>query len=270
MNVRALLAEIRRRDPLVWAVGWLHAGLLAVMLVAALLDSRQVLGINPWIKPMKFASSITLYVWTVAWLLGDVRGARGARRTVSVTVAVSMVVEIACIGLQSARGTASHFNGRTAFDGAVFSLMGAMIAINTLAAFVLLVLLLVRAADRPRVYLWGARLGLLLLLGGSGIGGMMVAHGAHAVGIPDGGPGLPLVNWSTEGGDLRPAHMVGLHALQVLPLIGYALSRAGARLSEKPRLAALLAFTAVYAAVGYALLQQALAGRPLLSLLPSS
>ena len=261
--MRALLAEIRRRDALLWGVGWLHVGLLALMLVAALLDSRQVLGINPWIKPMKFASSITLYVWTVAWLLGDVRGARGARRTVSVTVAVSMVVEIACIALQSARGTPSHFNDRTPFDGAVFSLMGTMIALNTLAALVLLVLLLVRAADRPRVYLWGARLGLLVFLGGSGVGQMMVGNGAHAVAVPDGGPGLPLVNWSTEGGDLRAAHMIGLHALQVLLLVGYALSRTRAGLGERARLAALLAFAAVYAAVGHFLLYQALSGRPL-------
>ena len=263
MTARALLAEIRRRDPLLWAVGWLHVVLLAGMMVAALLDTRQILGINPWIKPMKFASSIAIYVWTVAWLMGAVRGARGARRVVSVTIAVAMVVEIACIALQSARGVRSHFNNATAFDGGIFSLMGGMIALNTVAAALLLLLVLTRPADLPRAYLWGVRLGLLVFLGGSAVGGLMVSRHAHAVGVPDGGPGLPFVNWSTEGGDLRAAHMVGLHALQVLPLLGHALSRS--RLGERARLFALAAGAGVYALAGFVVLQQALAGRPLLA-----
>jgi len=53
----------------------------------------------------------------------------------------------------------------------------------------------------------------------------MPIMGAHTVGAPDGGPGLSGTGWSTEHGDLRIPHFIGLHALQILPLIAFMMRR---------------------------------------------
>src|SRR6266436_8132600 len=63
------LRECYRRSKILAITGWIHVALLAGILVVSPFDSRLVMGINPWIKPIKFAISITIYVWTVAWLL---------------------------------------------------------------------------------------------------------------------------------------------------------------------------------------------------------
>jgi hypothetical protein len=264
--IRRLLAEIHRRDRLLSWTGWVHVALALVFLLAFAMDGRRVLGINPWVKPFKFATSITIYVWTIALLLGEVRDrAPRAARWISRGISVSMLVEITCIAGQSFRGVASHFNHATTWDDAVFSLMGTMILLNTLLAIVLLRLFFRLPSGPPRPLLWGIRLGLILFLAGSALGGLMVAHDGHTVGASDGGPGLPLVNWSTRAGDLRPAHALALHALQALPLFGWLVARRTA-LPEERKTVLVWAFAAVYLAAAGLMLGLALLGRPLLRL----
>src|SRR5258705_73246 len=103
-------------------------------------------------------------------------------------------------------------------------------------------------------------------LGAAVAGRGLAIGGEHSVGVPDGGSGVQLVGWSTTGGDLRVAHFVGLHALQMLPLAGWLLSRSRARrLGAGHRLA--LAWTAGLSYLGLiALLTwQALRGQPLIA-----
>ena len=92
----------------------------------------------------------------------------------------------------------------------------------------------------------------------------MIARNAHTVGAPDGGPGLPVVSWSTVAGDLRPAHLLGLHALQVLPLLGWLVTLRGGRLAPTRQTALVLSVAAVYLLITGLVLSQALRGHPLL------
>jgi hypothetical protein len=93
--------------------------------------------------------------------------------------------------------------------------------------------------------------------------------GAHTVGAPDGGGGLPVTGWSTTGGDPRIPHFLGMHALQVLPLLLWALDAAAVRrpLLRDPLVRYRLVRTAAGAASGLLALVtwQALRGQPLLT-----
>lgn len=266
MTVRELFAELNRRNQVLARLGWLHLAALAVVLLIAPFDTRTILGLNPWIKPAKFLVSITAYVWTLAWLTRYVSSYRRSMQFISWGTAVVFVGEMVCIIMQAARGTTSHFNVQAPFDGAVFSLMGFLITVNTFLVFVVLLLFL-RPSERPApAYLWGIRLGLLLFFLGSLEGFAMVWNMAHTVGANDGGPGLPLVNWSTRAGDLRVAHFLAFHALQLLPLAGDLLSRYRPDWPRRRQIACVLALALLYTVTVSFVFRQALNGRPLLTL----
>ena len=208
--------------------------------VGILIDPRIITGVPAWVKPAKFAISISVYAFTLAWLLGFVEGHSRLVRLIANVTVVSVVVEMVAIVTQAARGSTSHFNISTPFNSFVWMSMGAFIVLvwmmNLLLAF-----LLIRQRMSDRAFAWSLRLGVLISFVGMAVAFLMVRPtpqqvaaiagggpriaGAHTVGIADGGPGLPFLGWSTVAGDLRVGHFVGLHGLQVLPFLGWLLSR---------------------------------------------
>ncbi|MGI8997919.1 MAG: hypothetical protein ACR2GW_14755 [Pyrinomonadaceae bacterium] len=266
MNVREVLAEIYRRNRVLALAGWFNLLLLVLMFCVAPFDARTVLGLNLWIKPMKFAVSFTVYLWTLAWLLSYLPRYPRMVRLISWGSAIVAVGEMFCIVSQAARGVKSHFNFATPYDSMIFTVMGLLIIFNTLLVALVLLLFFLRTAALPPAYLWGIRFGLLLFLLASLEGYAMISHGAHTIGMADGGPGLPFVNWSTRAGDLRAAHFLGFHALQLLPLAGYAVSRHQGHATRGQRVALVSALAVVYLATFSALFWQAMNGRPLLNL----
>jgi hypothetical protein len=247
------LRDLYKWSPPLAIAGWIHVALLVGALIAFPLDHRLILGINPWIKPLKFDVSTLLFLWTMAWYLGQLP-TRGNSRVLGRVMAMGLVIENLLITMQSLRGTTSHFNNASVFDSVVFGVMGFFIVITTFAAGWVLVLYFRERPPLSPAVLVGARLGLILFLIGTAEGGLMLANHAHTVGGPDGGPGLPFLTWSTKYGDLRWAHFIGMHGLQVLPLTGWFL---GKMFLVIVLFVAMLAMTAIT-------LVMALQGRPVL------
>ena len=234
----------------------------AVLAAMMLFDDTQILGINRWIKPIKFFSSAAIFTGTVALFLHLLQANATLKQIISWGVIAAMAIELILITMQAARGITSHFNTSTPFDAGVFSVMGLVIGINTVLVLLLGILYFTGETELPAGVLWGIRLGIFVFLLGSIQGGYMSSQVGHAVGVPDGGAGLPFVNWSTEGGDLRVAHFLGLHALQVIPLfalgLGYLLREA------KVRVALVILFALLYTAGFTALWLGAVQGKPLI------
>ena len=183
--------------------------LVPVALVGLVVDDRVLVGAPIWLKPLKFALSLALYGLTLAWMLSLLRRGRRWGARMGTVVAVAGAIEMVIIVGQVLRGRQSHFNGQTMFDTVLFFVMAATITVLWVANLVIAVLLLrERLVDRPTA--WAIRLGLLVAAAGMALGFLMVGptaeqraarpvtmFGAHTVGAPDGGPGLPLTGWST-------------------------------------------------------------------------
>ncbi|MET9400409.1 hypothetical protein [Kitasatospora sp. NPDC002965] len=258
------------------------AGLITVASLAGLVvDPREITGQPAWAKPARFAFSFGLYAVTLIWLLTFVRGHDRLVRAMSWTAVVCVAVEGAGASWAAAQGTTSHFNFSTVTTGArilvmlvaslVLVLMGAAAAV-----------LLSRERIEPPALAWALRLGLVVAMAGmvaaylmvqptpaqraaAELGRGMPVIGAHTVGPPDGGPGMPVTNFSTVGGDWRVPHFAGLHSLQALVLLGLLLTVGPRILGPRHRTALVWIAAAVCLALTGILTWQTHRAQPLLS-----
>ncbi len=244
-------------------------------------DDRTLVGEPIWLKPVKFAVSIAIYAFTLAWLMSLLRKRSRLVWWMGTVISATMVIEMVVIIGQAARGTRSHFNNLTAFDSRLYQIMGMSIVIAWLANLVIGIAVLRQRFAAPST-LWAIRLGLIVALGGMAVAFFMTAPteaqlavmqaggdspsiGAHTVGVPDGGPGMPITHWSTVAGDLRVPHFIGIHALQALPLLALLLRRWFSRWDEVVRTRLVLVAGAGYFGLLVLTTWQALRGQSLIA-----
>jgi len=231
--VRPILGELDARQPHLARFGWAMLVLTLACLVAMALDPRTLNGVSVWVKPAKFAASFVAWSWTLAWGWGVL--APAAREGIAVRVVLwgtlgAAGFEQGWITLRAALGQPSHF-ADDRLGGFMYSLMGVgAVTLVALAAALGLLVLLRGDPAQPRP--WRLAAGLGLVIGGvlGGISGASIS----VLGTPKlGGTASDVANlapffWSRDGGDLRVAHFLSVHAMQVLPLL--ALLGAGTRI----------------------------------------
>lgn len=200
---------------------WVNLGMLAFSLIGMLVDERQLLGENVWLKPTKFAISIPIYCVTIALLLSIYPYSFKVKQRISRLIGWVLILEVPLVMIQAFRGVRSHFNSSTAFDGFVFGSMGMLIFINTLVLFYMMWTAFAKKLDTTIIMQRAVQFGWLGMIISIIAGQQMLAAKGHSVGVPDGGAGIPVTHWSTEGGDWRAVHFLGMHGIQILPLLAY-------------------------------------------------
>ncbi len=265
---RDFFVALNLKDRLLSRFGWILLLSVPGFLALSLLDSGAAQYANPWFKPIKFAISFATFVWTISMVLLHLRISPRILQAVRQTMVASITVEMLCLAAQAWRSAGAIATGGTA-DWVIQQMTTAMVSVNTA---ILVALLALFCGQRDRIgiadcaMVLAIRLSIVIFLIGNAVGGYMLARGSHTVGATDGGPGLPFLNWSTIGGDLRIAHFIAIHAIQIVPLAAYLLWRMTPRPELKHRRIAVYVVAAFTALLVGGTFVQAMLAHPVIAL----
>jgi hypothetical protein len=216
-------------------VGLAHAGIWA-------LAGGSASGALSWRKPTTFGISFGLTTVTLGWVATwlPVRPRLGWTAAGLLCAAVSY--EVAWVVVQHARGVPAHFNDTTVLDERLFIAGAVMVAIAivviaamTLAAFV--------GTTAPAPMAVAIRWGLVGLLAAQASGVWMLLHGLALL-DDDADPLVQSMSTWGAAGQMKFAHAVPMHAIQVLAVLAGLLSLSGLSQRRQAQLVAL-------AVVGY-------------------
>ncbi|MBK8053577.1 MAG: hypothetical protein IPK35_09980 [Saprospiraceae bacterium] len=184
------------------------------------LTTTQVYGVNAWFKPFKFAFSTFLYAWAMAWYCHYLP--KFNIEVFNWSIIILLGFEIIYISWQASKGQESHFNLSTPIYATLFSMMAIAASLVTLyTAYIAMLFFSGKFPELPDYYLWAIRLSLIIFVIFSFQGFLMGSRLSHTVGLVNDNSDLYIVGWSKLAGDLRIAHFIGMHALQVLPVVAY-------------------------------------------------
>ncbi len=225
-----------------------------IFFLLAKTTSVQIYGVNAWFKPLKFAFSTCTYVWAMAWYCHYLRKFNITYFNTSIVLLLGF--EIIYIAIQAGRGQLSHYNISNGFYSGMYALMAlAATAVTLYTAYVCILFFKNPLPHLPSYYLWSIRLGLVLFVLFSFEGFIMGSRLYHSVGAVNDNSNMFIVGWSKTVGDLRIAHFIGMHALQILPILSYYILK---------RTNLTVAVSTLYACLAVWTLIHALRGKPMI------
>ena len=254
-GIVGFIKELKIRNEHLFYFGLLCVIISIVCLVLTKIASTEVHGVNAWFKPFKFAVSIGLFSWTMAWYchyLSDFNVT-----PFNWTVITLFGFELIYIIFQASKGQLSHFNISTPTHSILYSLMGLVAVLVTLYTAYIGFLFFTQSFPNLSIYyVWSIRLGILIFVIFSFEGGLMGSRMNHSVGAINDNSNWWIVGWSKTVGDLRVSHFIGMHALQILPLLSF-------YVFKNTRITIIISI--FYGLLATSTLVQALNGKPLIT-----
>ena len=89
-----MIKELYKNQKSLMIAGAISLAGFVILVIVSMFDSTQILGINRWIKPMKFFISIAIFVWTVAVYLNFLKDHKKSARFISWGMILIFVVEM--------------------------------------------------------------------------------------------------------------------------------------------------------------------------------
>ena len=216
----SFIQELKLRNEHLFYFGVFCIILSIVCIVLTKTTTTEVQGVNAWFKPLKFAASIGLFSWTMAWYCHYLLDFNVT--PFNWTVITLFGFELVYIIFQASKGQLSHFNISTPTHSILYSLMGLIAVLVTLyTAYIGFLFFTQSFPNLPVYYIWSIRLGILIFVIFSFEGGLMGSRMNHSVGAINDNSNWWIIGWSKTVGDLRVSHFIGMHALQLLPLLSF-------------------------------------------------
>ena len=214
------IKELKIRNEYLFYFGLFCLSLSIIFIVLTKLTTTQIHGVNAWFKPFKFAVSIGLFAWTMAWYCHYLSNFNPT--PFNWTVIILFGFELAYITFQASKGQLSHFNFDTPLYSILYSLMGlAAVMVTLYTAYIGFLFFTQSFPNLPSYYIWAIRLGILIFVVFSFEGALMSSQMSHSVGAINDNSNWWIIGWSKTVGDLRVSHFIGMHALQLLPLLSF-------------------------------------------------
>jgi hypothetical protein len=256
------IASFRQTNLPLTILAAITSSTLIISILGLIFDPRATAIINTpaWSKLFKFSVSVLVMTPALIWAIKITEGKTRRIANIAASVIGTMLsLEMILLLIQATRARPMHFNYTTPLDSALWITM--TIGIFTMfTAFVVLLIAVWRGVRQQPVIAWAVKIGMVITAVGLITPNLSagpndaqlkaleakqpnILIGAHTIGsssaIPDAEPGLPLIGWNTQHGDIRIGHFIGLHALQLIPLFGIWLSKRR-RLNQNRQMALLL------------------------------